>query len=259
MDLHLEHQVVFVAGSSRGIGRAIAESLLAEGACVVLTGRDAVSLEMTRLQLEKPPNLGRILAITGDFSNTAVIASAFDRTVQHFGAVDHLVANLGTGTGHPGWEQAESEWQRLFEQNFFAATRLAQVALPHLLANPSGGSMLFISSIAAVEATTAPLPYSAAKAALVNYSKNLARQLAAQNVRVNTIAPGNVLFDGGSWQQRAERQGDAVKAMLNIEVPQNRFGTPEEIASLAAYLCSAQAGFCTGGCYVVDGGQTRSL
>jgi 3-oxoacyl-[acyl-carrier protein] reductase len=259
VDLHLDKQVVFVAGSSRGIGRSIAEVLLAEGACVVVTGRDEASLKVTQSELEKPANRGRILAIAGDFSNTDVIGPALSRVVQHFGRIDHMVANLGTGRGSIGWDQAETEWQRLFEHNFFASVRLAQTVLPHLLANPSGGSILFIASIAGLEATAAPLPYSAAKAALVSYSKNLARQLASQSVRVNTIAPGNVWFEGGSWQRRAERQGDAVKAMLNAEVPQNRFGTPAEIASMAAYLCSSQAGFCTGGCYVVDGGQTRSV
>jgi 3-oxoacyl-[acyl-carrier protein] reductase len=103
------------------------------------------------------------------------------------------------------------------------------------------------------------LPYSAAKAALVNYAKNLARQLGSQKIRVNTIAPGNILFPGGSWQDRLARQPADVQAMLVGEVPQRRFGTPAEIASLASYLCSNRAGFCTGGCYVMDGGQTRSL
>ena len=168
MDLHLDKQVVFVAGSSRGIGRSIAEVLLAEGACVVVTGRDEASLKVTQSELEKPANRGRILAIAGDFSNTDVIGPALSRVVQHFGRIDHMVANLGTGRGSIGWDQAETEWQRLFEHNFFASVRLAQTVLPHLLANPSGGSILFIASIAGLEATAAPLPYGAATAALVS-------------------------------------------------------------------------------------------
>ena len=110
-----------------------------------------------------------------------------------------------------------------------------------------------------MEATPAPLPYSAAKAALVNYSKNLARQLGPERIRVNTIAPGNIYFEGGSWERHLASRRDAVEKMLKTEVPQQRFGTPEEIASLAAYLCSPLAGFATGSCYVMDGGQTRSL
>jgi 3-oxoacyl-[acyl-carrier protein] reductase len=259
MDLRLDNQVVFVAGSSRGIGRAIVAALLEEGARVVLTGRDETSLRRTHLELTTPINQDRILAIRGDFADSATISRALERTVHHFGRIDHLIANLGTGSGQPGWDQPEEEWERLFEMNFFASVRLTQAVLPDLLSNPNGGSILYISSIVAVEATPAPLPYSAAKAALVNYSKNLARQLGSKKVRVNTIAPGNIFFPGGSWERHLNNRRESVEAMLQTEVPQQRFGTPEEIASLAVYLCSPQAAFSTGSCYVMDGGQTRSL
>ncbi len=265
MNLHLTDQVCFIAGSSRGIGRAIAATLLAEGARIVLTGRDEASLERTTRELATADTSRRILPIAGDFGDAATIAAAFTRTVEHFGQIDHLIANLGTGAGKPGWDQPDAEWQRLFELNFFASTRLTQAVLPHLLKNASDteaqsrGSILYISSIVAVEATPAPLPYSAAKAALVNYSKNLARQLGPERIRVNTVAPGNILFPGGTWERRVESSPDGVQAMLKAEVPQRRFGTPDEIASFAAYLCSPQAGFATGGCFVMDGGQTRSL
>ena len=270
MDLQLGKQVAFVAGSSRGIGRAIASALLAEGARVVLTGRDEASLRAAQAELATPATHERILAVRGDFTHAETIARAMERTVQHFGRLDHLIANLGTGSGKPGWEQTEEEWARLFEMNFFASTRLTQAALPYLLKNDAGpggeanaaavrGSILFISSIVAVEATPAPLPYSAAKAALNNYAKNLARQLGPQKVRVNTICPGNIYFSGGSWERHLANRREAVEQMLESEVPQQRFGTPEEIASLAAWLCSPQAAFSTGGCYVMDGGQTRAF
>jgi 3-oxoacyl-[acyl-carrier protein] reductase len=259
MDLKLDGQVAFVAGSSRGIGKAIAAALLSEGARVVITGRDEASLRAAQMELASAETQDHLFAIRGDFADAATIARAFERTVQHFGRLDHMIANLGTGSGKPGWDQSEDEWQRLFEANFFASTRLTQAVLPHLLANSGGGSVLYISSIVAVEATPAPLPYSAAKAALVNYSKNLARQVGAQKVRVNTIAPGNIFFAGGSWEKHLANRRESVEAMLKNEVPQQRFGTPEEIASLAVYLCSPLAGFATGGCYVMDGGQTRSL
>ncbi|MGI4829159.1 MAG: SDR family NAD(P)-dependent oxidoreductase [Janthinobacterium lividum] len=265
MNLQLQDQVAFVAGSSRGIGRAIAATLLAEGARVVLTGRDETSLRATHAELATPATRDRLLAVRGDFTHAETIARAFERTLQHFGRIDHLIANLGTGSGKPGWEQPEEEWQRLFELNFFAATRLTQAALPHLLRNTAGpqqsagGSILYLSSIVAIEATPAPLPYSAAKAALNNYAKNLARQLGPQNIRVNTIAPGNIYFPGGSWERHLQNRREAVESMLKTEVPQQRFGSPEEIASLAAYLCSPQAAFATGACYVMDGGQTRRM
>ena len=261
MDLHLTNQVAFIAGSSRGIGRAIAATLLAEGASVVLTGRSESSLEETLAELATADNHTRILPIAADLADPGQIAAALARTLGHFGHLNHMIANLGTGAGKPGWDQPADEWHRLFELNFFASTRLAQAAIPHLkpTSDTLGNSILFLSSITAVEATPAPLPYSAAKAALTNYAKNLARLLAPDRIRVNTICPGNVLFPGGSWERHLANRREAVEQMLRAEVPQNRFGTPDEIASLAAYLCSAQASFATGSTYIMDGGQTRSL
>ncbi len=259
MDLRLNDRVAFVAGSSRGIGRAIAAALLDEGARVVVTGRDQAALEKATGELRGKFGADRVLGIAGDFGDAATITAAFEQVVARFGRIDHLIANLGTGSGKPGWDQTDEDWARLFEGNFFASTRLTQAVLPYLLANEGGGTILYIASIVAVEATAAPLPYSAAKAALVNYSKNLARQLGAQKVRVNTIAPGNIYFEGGSWERHLASRRETVEAMLKTEVPQQRFGTPEEIASLAVWLCSPAAGFVTGGCFVVDGGQTRSI
>jgi 3-oxoacyl-[acyl-carrier protein] reductase len=258
MDLQLQDQVAFIAGSSRGIGRAIAMALLEEGARVVLTGRDAASLRSTSEELRSNAAADRLLAISGDLTVAAVVSDAIDRAVDVFGRIDHLVANLGSGSGSAGWDQADEEWQRLFEHNFFASVRLTRAVLPVLLAG-GGGSILYVSSITGVEATSAPPAYSAAKAALINYAKNLSRQLGSRGVRVNTIAPGNVVFAGGAWARRVDGDPSAVQKMLSDEVPQRRLGTPEEIASLAAYLCSGRASFCTGACYVIDGGQTRSL
>jgi 3-oxoacyl-[acyl-carrier protein] reductase len=122
-----------------------------------------------------------------------------------------------------------------------------------------GGSILFIASIVAVEATQAPLPYSSAKAALVNYSKNLSRILAADKIRMNCLAPGNILFPGGNWERHLESRREQVEHYIATEVPQKRFGTPEEIADFAAYLVSPVSEFATGGCYIMDGGQTRTI
>ena len=128
--------------------------------------------------------------------------------------------------------------------------------MPELI--KGSGNILFIASIVGVEATPAPLPYSAAKAALINYSKNLARQVAREGVRVNCVAPGNILFPGGTWERHLERDRAAVTKKIEDEVPMGRFGTPEEIAGLAVFLCSPRASFITGSCFVADGGQTRS-
>jgi 3-oxoacyl-[acyl-carrier protein] reductase len=231
--------------------------LLDAGGCVVITGRDAESLAQAKEALAAARSEGCVHAIRGDFTDRSTIESAYRETLERFGRIDHLIANLGAGSGTAGVLPSAEDWTRLFEVNFFGSVRLTETVIPEMRKQGSG-NIVYISSIVAVEATPAPLPYSAAKAALNNYAKNLARQVAGEGIRVNTICPGNIFFPGGSWERHLETRKTAVEEMLLREVPQGRFGTPEEIASLVVYLCSPQAGFATGGTFVMDGGQTRS-
>jgi 3-oxoacyl-[acyl-carrier protein] reductase len=256
MDLELTDHVAFVAGSSRGIGRAIASALLGEGCRVCITGRDGEALKQTSDDLSI--NFGeRVFGISGDLTDSSVIDAALSTVSRMWGGPDILIANVGTGKGRLGWDQEDHEWERLFNLNFFGSVRLAQAFIPYV--QGAGGSILFLASVVAVEATSAPLPYSAAKAALVNYSKNLSRAIADQGIRVNCLAPGNVLFPGGSWERHLKERREDVECMISTEVPQKRFGTPEEIGEFAAYLVSPKSKFATGGCYIMDGGQTRRI
>jgi 3-oxoacyl-[acyl-carrier protein] reductase len=256
MDLQLRDSVVFVAGSSRGIGRAIVTALLREECRVCVTGRDRDALSDATGDLRQKFG-DKVVGFAGDLTDPAVVDQGLAFVHRHWGRLDILIANLGNGKGKPGWRQEESEWEHLFNINFFGSVRLAQAAIPYLQIR--GGSILFVSSITAIEATSAPLPYSAAKAALVNYSKNLSRAVCDQGIRVNCIAPGNVLFPGGSWESHLRNRREEVELYISNEVPQKRFGTPEEIASLAAYLVSPVSSFAAGGCYVMDGGQSRGI
>jgi 3-oxoacyl-[acyl-carrier protein] reductase len=256
VDLGLRDKVVLVGGSSRGIGLATARAFAAEGARVVMTGRDPDRLAEAGASLPDTDN-DRLLAFDGDLRDATVIGALLAKIDERWGRLDCLVANIGTGRGTGGWDVAESDWQRLFEENLSSSYRLAQGVLPPMQ-RAGGGSIVLVASIAGVESTPAPLPYGAAKAALISYGANLARHVASFNVRVNTVAPGNILFPGGSWERHLAERRDEVMRQIEADVPLRRFGQPEEIADVIVFLSSDRAAFITGSCVVVDGGQTRS-
>lgn len=258
MDLGLHDKVAFVAGSSRGIGLAIARAFLREGAKVVITGRSAEALEEATALLITEAGAQRVLSIQGDMANPSDIQCAVDETVSAFGGLDAVVANVGSGIARSGWELTLDDWQSALNINLLGSMALASAALPHLIARGSG-SLTFISSIAGCEAINAPVTYSAAKAAVQSAMKNLSRLVGTQGVRVNSVAPGNVLFPGGSWEHKlAERRG-FFEQYIQSEVPLRRFGRAEEIADAVVFLASERASFITGACLEVDGGQTHSF
>lgn len=258
MDLHLADKIVMVAGSSRGIGLATARAFLAEGCRVIVTGRETDSLTRARTVLESESDSDRILACEGDLGQAAVVKRVVSSIRERWGHLDCLVANIGNGRGTPGWDLEESDWTDLFERNLWVNLRLIREVLP-AMTRAGRGSIVLTASVVGLESMSAPLPYSAAKAALINYSKNLARQMAQHNVRVNCVAPGNILFPGGSWDKHLAERRDEVLKYINSEVPMQRFGRPGEIADLIVFLSSERASFVTGACIVADGGQTRGL
>ena len=258
MNLNLADQVALVAGSSRGIGKATASALLAEGCRVAITGRDPASLAATAREFETEFPADRIMACEGDLTQPEVIRDVLARVRRRWAKIDALICNIGTGRGKPGWSLEPADWTSLFEMNFWATVRLVTEVLPEMT-DARQGSIVLVASIVGVESTPAPLPYSAAKAALINLSKNLARQAGPHNVRVNCVAPGNILFPGGSWEKHLETRAEEVHRFIQTEVPLRRFGRPEEIADAIAFLCSDRSSFITGACIVADGGQTRSL
>jgi 3-oxoacyl-[acyl-carrier protein] reductase len=258
LELNLQKRVAFVAGSSRGIGKAIASRLLKEGCRTLIAGRDGRSLERTRREFQRQFGEEAVTAYHGDLTCRDHIERALAGLKSTWGRLDCLIANVGTGSGKQGWELAEGDWQESFSMNLWGPIRLAQAAVP-LLAATREGVIIFTGSIAGLERSSAPLPYCAAKAALVNYSKNLAWRLAGEGIRVNTVAPGNIKFPGGSWETHLKRDREGVKHYINSEVAAKRFGNPDEISDLVVFLCSPRASFISGACLVADGGQTRSL
>lgn len=258
MDLGLTNRVALVAGSSRGIGKAAARAFLAEGCRTVITGRQPDALAATVEALRGEFGDEKVLACAGDLTQTDTIERTLADIRGRWGAIDCLVANIGSGRGKPGWDLTPADWETLFEINLWGSLRLVTRVLSEMT-QAEQGSIVLVASITGVETTPAPLPYSAAKAALVNYGKNLSRLVGPRSVRINCVAPGNVLFPGGSWEKHLSERRDEVIRYIESEVPLRRFGQPEEIGNLIVFLSSPRAAFITGSCVVADGGQTRGV
>jgi 3-oxoacyl-[acyl-carrier protein] reductase len=224
---------------------------------VAITGRGGDSLEEARTLLAEGSRDDLILAIQGDMARREDIERALDITVSTFDRVNAVVANVGSGTAKGGWDLDEDDWAPVMDLNLRGSVALTSVAMPHLLKQESS-SFTFISSIAATEAIGAPIPYSAAKAAIEMTMKSLSRLVGPQGVRVNAVSPGNVLFPGGSWEKKLVDRREFFEEMIQREVPLQRFASPEEIANVVVFLASERASFVTGSSVVVDGGQTRS-
>lgn len=248
--------MVLVTGSSRGIGRSIAEGFLQEGATVVLNARGAEALDRTCGELRERWGGDRVSALRGDVADEAQMGNVVKSVREQFGHLDVLVCNAGGGRSVPPLEEDASEWERLLRANLLSAAIGIKTAAP-LLANRAG-AIVVISSIAGIEALGAPATYTAAKAALNAYVKSVSGALALQQTRINAICPGNILFDDSVWQRKMREDPQGTTAMLERDVPMRRFGTPEEVAAAALFLSSPRASFITGACVVVDGGQTRS-
>jgi NAD(P)-dependent dehydrogenase (short-subunit alcohol dehydrogenase family) len=253
VQLQLQGKSILVTGSSRGIGRAIAEAFLAEGAEVAFNGRNADELE----RVVAAQTGGKAIAIDGDVSQPDQARAVIERVLAAFGKLDVLVCNVGSGRSVPPGAETHEEWLRVFGLNLWSATNMVEAGR-HALAT-SGGAIVCISSVCGQELVPgAPLTYSAAKAALNAYVRGIARPLGKDGVRINAIAPGNILFEGSVWQRKLNEDAAAVGQMLARDVALAKLGTPQDVANLALWLASPAASFCTGSIFVADGGQVHS-
>lgn len=251
MQLDLSGKIALVTGASKGIGWAIAQTLHAEGCRVALNARNPADLAAATAQLAGS------IGVVGDVTQPVGAKQIVAEVVSTFGQLDVLVCNVGSGRSVPPGNETADEWQRVFALNLWSTTNSVEAARDALAA--SKGVIVCISSICGLEVISgAPVTYSAAKAALHAYVRGIARPLGKQGVRINAIAPGNILFDGSVWSRKLVEDAPAVHAMLEKDVALGCLGTPADVASLVAYLASPRSCFASGSVWTLDGGQVHS-
>jgi 3-oxoacyl-[acyl-carrier protein] reductase len=256
MDLGLAGKVAIVTGGSRGLGRAAAQALIAEGAHVVVCARGEDALRAAAQSLQASAASGaRAAHVAADVSTEAGVAAVVDAAVREFGGIDVLVNNVGLARGADLEATTDADWQEAFDQTLFPAIRMSRLAVPHIRRRGSG-AIVMVSSIFGREAG-GRMTYNAVKAAEISLTKSLAQQLAKDQIRVVSVAPGSILFEGGSWWKRQQSDPEGIAKFVKQELPFGRFGKPEEVGSAIAFLASPKASWISGTTVVVDGCQSR--
>lgn len=256
MDLGLTGKVAIVTGGSRGLGLAAAKSLAAEGAHVVICARGEEQLQKAVNEiLQQVTSSARAITVTADVSTEAGVNSVVDFAIKSFGRLDVVVNNVGLGRGGDLETTSDAEWQEAFAQTLFPAIRMSRAAVPHLR-QQGGGAIVIVSSIFGREAG-GRMTYNAVKAAEISLTKSLAQQLAKDQIRVVSVAPGSIMFEGGSWWKRQQADPQGIAQFIKQELPFGRFGKPEEVGAAIAFLASSKASWISGTTVVVDGCQSR--
>ena len=257
MDLDLKDKVAIVTGSTRGLGFFTVKALLAEGCNVTVCARGEEGLAAAVMELRQlPGGTERILALQADVSTDKGVFDVISRTVETFGGLDILVNNVGVGKGANITDTPDDVWQEAFDQTLFPAIRASRMAIPHMKKR-GGGSIVMIASIWGRE-SGGRMTYNAVKAAEISLAKSMSQQLAKDNIRVNSVAPGSILFEGGSWDKRQKDDPAGIADFVKRELPFGRFGRPEEVGAVVAFLVSPRASWISGASVPVDGCQSRS-
>jgi len=257
MDLQLTDHVALVTGSSKGLGLATATALLAEGCRVTICARGQAGLEQAAAGLRALAGRDdRVLAVAADLGTPQGVELVVARTVETFGGLDILVNNVGLGRGGGIADTGDEEWQEALDQTLFPAIRASRLAVPHMRRR-GGGAIVMIASIWGRE-SGGRMTYNAVKAAEISLAKAMAQQLAKDNIRVNSVAPGSIRFPGGSWDRRVQDDPGGMAEFVKRELPFGRFGRAEEVGAAVAFLVSPRASWISGASLPVDGCQSRS-
>jgi len=251
MDLQLTGSRVLVTGGTRGIGRAIVDAFVDEGATVEFCARDAAEIEATEKALAERG--GRATGVRLDVRDGPALTGWVEDAAGRLGGIDAVVASV-SALAVP---DTEENWRLSFEVDLMHTVRLATAAMPHLEAS-GRGSIVAVSSVSGREADFASGPYGTMKTAIVGYISGLAFQLAGRGVRANVVSPGNTFFTGGIWDGIQQGDPDLFRDSLALN-PTGRMGTPEEMAKAVVFLSSPVSSFTTGTNLVVDGALTRGI
>ena len=258
MNLELANKIAMVTGSSRGIGLAIAAALVEEGCHVTICARGETRLAEAAGELRRLAGAdSRVLPVAADLTSADAVAAVVARTVETFGGLDILINNVGLARGATITDTSDADWQEAIDQTLWPAVRASRLAVPHLRRR-GGGAIVMIASIWGRE-SGGRMTYNAVKAAEISLAKSMAQQLARDNIRVNSVAPGSILFPGGSWHRRQQDDPAGIAEFVRQDLPFGRFGRPEEVGAVVAFLVSPRASWISGASVPVDGCQSRSL
>jgi 3-oxoacyl-[acyl-carrier protein] reductase len=230
--------------------------LAEEGAHVVVCARGEAALKKSADAIQKKASANaRVLAVAADLSSEDGARRVIDGAIAQFGRLDVLINNIGTAKGADVEMTTDADWQEAIDQTLFPAIRMTRLAVPQLR-KQGGGAIVIVSSIFGREAG-GRMTYNAVKAAEISLTKSLAQQLAKDQIRVVSVAPGSILFEGGSWWKRQQSDPDGIAKFVRQELPFGRFGKPEEVGAAIAFVASPKASWISGTTVVVDGCQSR--
>jgi len=249
MNLGLKGKKAIVTGSTRGIGRAIVECLVGEDVDVAICARNEAEVKATVTALTAKG--ATVIGQAVDVCDRDTYKNWIEASANALGGLDIFVPNA-TGSGGEG----EEAWINHFQADVMGTVRGCEIALPYL--KDSGGAIVIISSIAAIETFIAPSAYNAFKAAIINYSKQLSQKVGTEGIRVNTVSPGPIYHERGAWQS-IENDNPEFYQTTRAQIALGRMGTPEEVAKAVVFLASPASSFTSGTNLIVDGGYTQGI